>query len=272
LLSLTPDGTPLLGETHEVRGLWSCAAVWVKEGPGIAKSVAEWMVHGESEIDLHSSDIARFWEYQKTREHVRARPSEGFNKTYGIAPRGEQWASNRDLRLPPFHEREKELGAVFFEAAGWERPQWDESNAPLLEEYADRINPREAEWDARWWSPIINAEHLAMRDRAAMFDLTAFCVCAVVGPGALDSVQRVAMRQMDVKHGKVVYTPVLTPRGGFRSDLTIMRISDDHFRVVTGGAHGMADLKWFRDHASDAQVVDLTSSWCTLGLWRPRAP
>ena len=80
------------------------------------------------------------------------------------------------------------------------------------------------------------------------------------------------MRQMDVKHGKVVYTPVLTPRGGFRSDLTVMRIADDHFRVVTGGAHGMADLKWYRDHAGpDAQVIDLTSSWCTLGLWGPRA-
>jgi glycine cleavage system aminomethyltransferase T len=105
-----------------------------------------------------------------------------------------------------------------------------------------------------------------------MFDLTAFCVFDVVGPGALESVQAVSMRQMDVKHGKVVYTPVLTPRGGFRSDLTIMRLADDHFRVVTGGAHGMADLKWFRDHlAGDAQVFDLTSSWCTLGLWGPRA-
>jgi glycine cleavage system aminomethyltransferase T/electron transfer flavoprotein alpha/beta subunit len=77
---------------------------------------------------------------------------------------------------------------------------------------------------------------------------------------------------MDVKHGKVVYTPVLTPRGGFRSDLTVMRIADDHFRVVTGGAHGMADFKWYRDHAGPgAEVIDLTSSWCTLGLWGPRA-
>src|SRR3954464_5347754 len=146
LLSLTPDGMPLLGETHEVRGLWSCAAVWVKEGPGIAKAVAEWMTHGESEIDLHSSDIARFWDLQKTRAHIRARTSEGFNKTYGIIHPSEQWASNRALRLPPFHAREQSLGAVFFEAAGWERPQWYESNAPLLEEYADRINRREAEW------------------------------------------------------------------------------------------------------------------------------
>ena len=87
-----------------------------------------------------------------------------------------------------------------------------------------------------------------MRDRAAMFDLTAFCIFDVTGPGALDLVQRVAMRQMDVPIGRVVYTPVLTPGGGFRSDLTIMRLDDETFRVVTGGAHGMADLKWFADH------------------------
>jgi glycine cleavage system aminomethyltransferase T len=111
-----------------------------------------------------------------------------------------------------------------------------------------------------------------MRDRAAMFDLTAFCVFDIVGPGALECVQTVSMRQMDVKLGKVVYTPVLTHRGGFRSDLTVMRLGEEHFRVVTGGAHGMADLKWYADHApADAQVVDLTSSWCTLGVWGPRA-
>jgi glycine cleavage system aminomethyltransferase T len=227
------------------------------------------MVEGEPEIELQSSDVARFHECQKSVAHVKARASEHFNKTYGIVHPGEQWESDRPARLSPFYERARDLGAVFYETAGWERPHWYESNAGLVEEYG--VERREAEWDARWWSPVINAEHLAMRDRAAMFDLTAFCVFDVVGPGALDSVQRVAMRQMDVKHGKVVYTPVLTPRGGFRSDLTIMRLSDDHFRVVTGGAHGMADLKWFRDHATDAQVVDLTSSWCTLGLWGPRA-
>ena len=274
LLSLTPDGMPLLGETPEVRGLWSCAAVWVKEGPGIAKSVAEWMVHGESEIDLHSSDIARFWDHQKTRAHIRARTGEGFNKTYGIIHPSEQWASNREVRLPPFYTREQELDAVFFEAAGWERPHWYESNAPLLEEYGDRINLRKAEWDARWWSPIINAEHLAMRDRAGMVDLSAFTIFDVLGPGALEAVQRTAMRQMDVPVGRVVYTPVLTPGGGFKADLTIMRLDDEVFRVVTGGAHGPADFKWFRDHLpadGSAQISDLTSGWTTLGLWGPRA-
>jgi glycine cleavage system aminomethyltransferase T/glycine/D-amino acid oxidase-like deaminating enzyme len=270
LLSLTPDTLPILGETPEVRGLWSAAAVWVKEGPGVGRALAEWMVEGEPEIDLQASDIARFHEPQKTVAHVRARASEAFNKTYGIVHPGEQWGSDRDVRLSPFWHRERDLDAVFYEVAGWERPHWYESNRPLVEEF--EVADREAEWDSRWWSPIINAEHLAMRDRAAIFDLTAFCIFDIVGPGALESVQRVAMRQMDVKLGKVVYTPVLTPRGGFRSDLTIMRLGDDQFRVVTGGAHGMADLKWFRDHlVGDAQIFDLTSQWCTLGLWGPRA-
>jgi glycine cleavage system aminomethyltransferase T/glycine/D-amino acid oxidase-like deaminating enzyme len=274
LLSLTPDGLPILGETPEVKGLWSAAAVWVKEGPGVGRALAEWMVEGESEIDLQASDVSRFYEHQRSIAHVRARAAEGFNKTYGIVHPGEQWASNRDVRLSPFHARERELEAVFFEAAGWERPHWYQSNRPLLDEFGDQIADREAEWDSRWWSPIINAEHLAMRDRAAIFDLTAFCVFDVVGPGALDTVQRVSMRQMDVKLGKVVYTPWLTPGGGFRSDLTVMRLGDEHFRVVTGGAHGMADLKWLADHLPEdgtAQVFDLTSSWCTLGLWGPRA-
>jgi glycine cleavage system aminomethyltransferase T/glycine/D-amino acid oxidase-like deaminating enzyme len=274
LLSLTPDSLPILGETPEVAGLWSAAAVWIKEGPGVGRAVAEWMVLGEPEIDLQASDIARFYEHQKSLAHVKARASESFNKTYGIVHPAEQWGSNRNVRLSPFHERERELGAVFYEAAGWERPHWYDSNRALLEEYGDRLTEREAEWESRWWSPIINAEHLAMRDRAAMFDLTAFCVFDIVGPGALQCVQRVSMRQMDVKLGKVVYTPVLTPNGGFRSDLTVMRLGEDHFRVVTGGAHGMADLKWYADHLPEdgsAQIFDLTSSWCTLGLWGPRA-
>ena len=270
LLSLTADGLPLLGETPEVHGLWSVAAVWVKEGPGVGRAVAEWMTHGESEIDLQSSDIARFYDIQKTPENVKGRSAEGFNKTYGIVHPGEQWESNRQLRVSPFYDRERELGAVFFESAAWERPQWFESNAPLVEEYG--IQRREHEWDARWWSPIINAEHLAMRDRAAIFDLTSFVIFDVFGPGALESVQKVAMRQMDVKPGRFVYTPVLWPAGGFKSDLTIMRMADDRFRVVTGGAHGMADKKWFTDNLiGDAAVEDLTSSWCTLGLWGPRS-
>ena len=274
VLSVTFDGLPLLGETPEVRGLWSAAAVWVREGPAVGRTLAELMVEGDSEIDIHACDVARAHPRQRSRAHVVARANEGFNKMYGIVHPAEQWESDRGARLSPFHERERALGAAFVETAGWERPNWYQSNAPLLDEYGDRIAAREAEWESRWWSPIINAEHLAMRDRAAIVDLTAFCVFDVTGPGALDAVQRIAMRQCDVAIGRVVYTPVLTPGGGFRADLTIMRLADDVFRVVTGGAHGMSDLKWFSDHlAADgsAQISDQTSAWTTLGLWGPRA-
>ena len=114
-----------------------------------------------------------------------------------------------------------------------------------------------------------------MRDRAAMFDLTAFCVFDIVGPGALECVQRVvdAPDGRQARQGRL-HAGARRPRGGFRSDLTVMRLGDEHFRVVTGGAHGMADLKWYRDHLpadGSAQIFDLTSSWCTLGLWGPRA-
>ena len=274
LLSLTPDGAPILGETPEVKGLWSAAAVWIKEGPGVGRAVAEWMTDGLPEIDLGHSDIARFYPHQRTREHIRARTSEAFNKTYGIVHPSEQWSSDRSSRLSPMYADEVARGAMFFETAGWERPHWYESNARLLEEYGDRVMPREHEWDSRWWSPIINAEHLAMRDRAGIVDLTAFAIFDVVGPGALDAVQRIVVAQADVSLGRVIYTPVLDERGGFRSDLTVMRLAHDRFRVVTGGAHGMVDLKWFADRMpsdGSAQVVDLTSAYSTIGLWGPRA-
>ena len=272
ILSLTPDGMPILGETPEVKNLWSCAAVWIKEGPGTGKSVAEWMVLGESEIDINASDIARFHEHQKTWDHVRSRTGEGFIKTYGIIHPNEQWAGNRNIRLSPYYDQEKALDAVFFETVGWERPWWYESNAGLVEKFGDAVMPRTGEWESRWWSPIINAEHLQMRETAGIVDLTAFAIFDIVGPGALASVQQTAVRQMDVAVGRVVYTPILGINGGFKSDLTIMRLGKDHFRVVTGGAHGMADLKWFRDHlAEGASIVDLTSSWTTLGIWGPKA-
>ena len=272
LLSLTPDGYPILGETPEVKGLWSAAAVWIKEGPGTARAVAEWMTHGNPEIDLGHSDIARFYPHQRTRAHVKARTSEAFNKTYGIVHPAEQWSSGRGVRLAPMHHSQQALGAVFFETAGWERPHWYESNAGLVEKFGDACMPRENEWDSRWWSPIINAEHLQMRETAALVDLSAFAIFDVVGPAALAAVQQIIVAQADVKVGRVVYTPVLDSRGGFRSDLTVMRLAHDHFRVVTGGAHGMADKKWFADRMPEgATVVDVTSAYTTIGIWGPKA-
>jgi glycine cleavage system aminomethyltransferase T/glycine/D-amino acid oxidase-like deaminating enzyme len=270
LIALTPDGMPLVGETPEVRGLWSAAAVWVKEGPATGKCVAEWMVHGEPSIDIAQSDISRFHAHQKTRQHTKRRAFEAFPKTYGIVHPAEQYLSDRPLRPSPMHAWHMAHGAEFFEVAGWERPQWFGANAGLVEHYGVQSRPNE--WDARWWSPITNAEHLAMREHAGIFDLSSFAIFDVVGPGALEGVQRVAVRQMDVPVGKVVYTPVLSEVGGFKSDLTIMRLGERVFRVVTGGAHGMSDLKWFRDNLpDDGAIVDQTTAFTTIGVWGPRA-
>jgi glycine cleavage system aminomethyltransferase T/glycine/D-amino acid oxidase-like deaminating enzyme len=275
LLSLTPDAMPVLGETPEVRNLWSAAAVWIKEGPGIAQLIAEWMTYGYPRIaDPHSSDIARFYPHEKTEHHIYARCAEHFNKTYGIVHPREQWASQRDMRRSPFFAREEALGAVFFDARGWERPQWFESNADLLERYPDRCRPRPHEWDARWWSPITNAEHLHLRDHVGMVDLTAFNEFDIEGPGALDYLQYMTVNSVNVPVGRSVYTPLLTPDGGFRADLTILRLADDHFRVVTGAFDGGRDKYWFtRNLPADGSVTftDRTSGMCTIGVWGPKA-
>jgi glycine cleavage system aminomethyltransferase T/glycine/D-amino acid oxidase-like deaminating enzyme len=282
LISMTPDGHPTIGETPEVAGLWAIAASWIKEGPGIGRAAAEWMTGGTPEIDIHESDISRFYPHQRTTAHVTARAAEAFNKMYGIVHPSEQWESGRPTRLSPAHERTRELGAVFFETAGWERPFWYESNAGLLDRYSGRLMPRSGEWESRWWSPIINAEHLAMRDSSALIDLSAFAVFDIAGPDALAAVQYLSVAQMDVAPGRVVYTSLLDEAGGFRADLTIMRLATDKFRVVTGGATGMMDLKWIIDHIASlpsdgflgnqgAAVTDVSSAWTTLGLWGPKS-
>jgi glycine cleavage system aminomethyltransferase T/glycine/D-amino acid oxidase-like deaminating enzyme len=272
LISMTPDGHPLLGEMPEVRGLWSAAASWIKEGPGCGRAVAELMSGRVTTVDVHEADAARFYPCQRTVAHVRARAREGFNKMYGIVHPAEQWESSRPVRISPVYERERELGAFFYETAGWERPHWYAANEPLMARYAGRLTERQAEWESRWWSPVINAEHLAMRDACAMVDLSAFAVLEISGPGALEAAQTLAVAQMNVAIGRVVYTSWLDENGGFRADLTVMRLDRDRFRVVTGGATGMSDAKWIRDHLPpDASLADLTSAWTTIGLWGPRA-
>src|SRR5271165_5443850 len=272
LISMTPDGHPLLGEMPEVKGLWSAAASWIKEGPGCGRAVAELMSGKVPTVDVHEADVARLYPSSRATGFVRARAAESFNKMYGIVHPAEQFESARPLRTGPLYERTRELGAVCYETARWERPHWYASNEPLLETYAGRLMERPAEWESRWWSPIINAEHLAMRDACGLVDLSAFTVLDVTGPGALAGLQALAVAQLDVPVGRVVYTSLLDERGGFKSDLTLMRLGSQHFRIVTGGATGMTDAKWIADHLpDDAHLSDVTSAWATLGLWGPCA-
>lgn len=273
LLSLTPDAHPVLGETAEVANLWSAAAVWIKEGPGAARLLAEWITHGHPRLcDPHESDVSRFQPHERTRRHVRARAREHFNKTYGIVHPREQWESCRDMYRSALHVRTEALGAVYYEARGWERPQWYESNADLLDRY--RIAERPHEWDRRWWSPIIEAEHLHLREKAGVVDLGAFQIFDVTGPGALAWLETMAANACDRPPGTSIYTPLLTPDGGFRADLTIQRLAADRFRVVTGAFDGARDAAWFRKHLPDEDSVhfeDLSAGICALGVWGPGA-
>ncbi len=274
LLSLTPDAMPCLGEIPEVRNLWSAAAVWVKEGPGMAQVVAEWMTHGYPRvIDAHASDIARFYEQEKSDEHIWARSEEHFNKTYGIVHPSEQWESRRNLQVSPYYSRQQDLGAMFFSARTWERPQWYTSNADLVERYG--LEEREVEWDNRWWSPITIGEHLNLRENAGMVDLSAFHVYELEGPGAVAFAEYLAVNKVDKPVGSSVYTPWLTPDGGFHSDLTMMRMAEDRVRIVTGVFDGGRDSFWIKKHLpADGSVTftDLTLDTTTLGVWGPNAP
>ena len=276
LLSQTPDGGPLLGPLQDVEGLWSAAAVWIKEAPAIGEAIAQWMTRGWSDIDLHESNVNRFYEYGTSKKFVKNRSDEGYRKIYGIVHPSEQWQSSRPLRTSAFYDRQDDLDARFFEAAGWERPQWFESNRDLLTEYnselADLTRPNE--WDSRWWSPIILAEHLHMRDNVAMVGDMGFTIFDLVGPGATEFAERMAVGRMDVDVGKSVYTPILAENGGFVSDLSIVRVGENRYRVITGGGMGGPDKSWFRSHLPEdgsVQLIDQTSSLCTLGVWGPDA-
>ena len=276
LLSVTPDGAPLLGPLQDVDGLWSAAAVWIKEAPAIGEALAQWMTRGWSDIDLHSSNVNRFKEWGTSREFVKDRAHEGYRKIYGIVHPSEQWQSSRPLRTSAFYHRQDDLDARFFQAGGWERPQWYDSNEDLVRRYNEELDGllRANEWDSRWWSPVILGEHLHMRDKVAMVGDMGFAIFDLLGPGATEYAEKMAVGRMDVDVGKSVYTPVLAPNGGFVSDLSIVRMGENHYRVITGGSVQGPDKAHFRSHLPEdgsVQLVDRSSQLCTLGVWGPDA-
>ena len=273
LFSFTNDGFPVLGESPDVRGFWSAQAVWITHAGGVGKAVAEWIVNGEPTTDLRECDILRFHPHAHSRPYVRASAAQQYREVYDIIHPLQQMDRPRNLRLTPFHARQNELGAVFFENAGWERPQWYDSNAGLLDSLSVAGTSRDG-WEAREWSATVAAEHAAARARVAMFDLTPFAKFEISGPGSLAALQRLATNQMNKPVGTITYTSMLTPSGGIKCDLTITRLGDDGFLVVTGGAMGLHDLEWIQSHLPDdgsATVTDISSAQCCVGLWGPSA-
>ena len=272
VFSFTPDGAPLIGESPDVAGFWLAEAVWVTHSAGVARSVAQLLVDGRSELDLHGCDVARFEEVQLAPEYVRETSAQNFVEVYDILHPLQPKVSPRDLRVSPFHARQKELGAVFLEAVGWERPHWYEANAHLVDQLpAEWTPPARDDWSAQFWSPIAAAEAWKTRTAVAMYDMTPLKRLEVSGPGALDLLQRLTTGSMDKSVGAVTYTLALDDAGGIRSDLTVARLGEQLFQI---GANGNLDLDYLRRQApadGSVQVRDITGGTCCIGLWGPRA-
>ena len=180
--------------------------------------------------------------------------------------------SPRNLRVSPFHARQEELGAVFLEGAGWERPHWYEANAALLADLpAEWTPPQRDAWSAQFHSPIAAVEAWRTREAVAMYDMTPLKRLEVSGPGALALLDRLTTGKMDKSVGAVTYTLALDEAGGIRSDWTVARLGRDRFQV---GANGPLDLDYLnRQLPADGtvQVRDITGGTCCIGVWGPLA-
>ncbi len=280
LLSVTADAGSLIGESPEVRGFWLCEAVWVKDGPGCARLCAEAMVNGKTQVDMHSFDISRFYPHQKEKEYVKTRAFENSQTIYtpAVHPR-EPYITQREMFVSPFYEREKELGGHFEnEVAGWERALAYISNREKLDKYIKEVPSRENEWDTRHVPyDVANAEHLAMSNSVGMINLSHFPIMDIKGPDAEKMLEYLSVAKVggNTPEGKVIYTNFLDEDGGVHADLTISRLGNDSYRVVTGGADGNRDWVTLRNYRDDnglnADINIRTHDIATLGLWGPKA-
>ncbi|HEV2092071.1 MAG TPA: FAD-dependent oxidoreductase [Rubrobacter sp.] len=268
LFSFTPDGGSLLGESGEVRGFWMAEAIWVTHAAGAARMIAEWMTDGAPGIDPSTVDVHRFDSFQKSPSYVLARSSQSFQEVYDIIHPQQPMEEPRPLRTSPFYIRQRELGAYFLEASGWERPQWYGANDSLLAEYEV---PEMEEWAGRYWSPIVGAEHLATRERVALFDMASLKKVEVTGPGALGLLQKLNTNELDKPPGSVTYTLMLDGKAGVRSDITVARLEENHFQL---GLNGPRDIEWMERHLPEdgsVQIRDISGGTCCVGVWGPQA-
>jgi 4-methylaminobutanoate oxidase (formaldehyde-forming) len=270
--AFTPDGEFILGEAPEVGGYFVAAgfcAHGIAGAGGAGRILADWIVDGEPGLDLWHMDVRRFGAQYRSRRLVTERAREVYASYYDIRYPGQERATGRSLRLSPVHGRLRELGAVFGEKAGWERPNWFEPNAA-----AGRAALRPRGFAGRAWSPAIEAEHVAARERAALFDETSFAKLDVVGPGAAALLQRLCDNDVDRPAGTVTYTAMLNGRGGIECDFTVTRLAADRFRIVTGSAFGTHDRAWIARHLppdGSVHLHDVTGALACLGLFGPRA-
>ncbi|MCG6858323.1 MAG: FAD-dependent oxidoreductase [Salaquimonas sp.] len=277
LLQVTTDGGSSIGESQKVRGLWYAVAIWVKDAPGMAKLVADWMTDGRTHIDHHAIDYSRFYPHQTEEQFIHDRCTETAMKIYNPAvhPR-EPFSKGRNVRRSPFYEREKELGGYFMELGGWERAHGYAANEHLLEKYGNKVPVRENEWDNRHFWRVSNAEHLAMSEDCGIVNLSHFAIYDVEGPDHVALMEWLCAARIggDNMVGKGIYTHFLDDEGMVRADLTVIRMAD-RCRVIDGADAGPRDFNYLKrvaeDKGYDVTVTDVTDQYVTIGIWGPNA-
>ena len=269
--SFTPDGNFILGEAPEVRGIFVAAgfnAFGIASGGGAGMALAEWIARGEPPYDLWPVDIRRFGKNHLDIDWVRTRTLEAYSKHYTMAWPFEEFSSGRPLRRSPLYATLKAEGAVFGEKLGWERPNW----------FADASRGEKAEdaysYGRQNWFAAVGREHEAARERVALFDQTSFAKFIMIGRDAEAALSWICANDVAKAPGSLTYTQMLNARGGIECDLTVARLAEDKFYIVTGTGFATHDFDWISRNIPeglDARLIDITSQNAVFSLMGPRA-
>ncbi len=269
--SFTPDGNFIIGEAPELRNFFVGAgfnAFGIAAGGGAGMALAEWVRAGEPPYDLWAADIRRFGRPHFDTDWVRTRTVEAYGKHYTMAWPHEEHSSGRPCRKSPLYEELAGQGACFGEKLGWERPNW----------FADTARGEVAKDDYSFgrqnWFSAVAREHMAVREAAVLFDITSFAKFSLKGPDACAALNWIAANNVDKPVGSLVYTQMLNDRGGIECDLTVARVSEDEFYIVTGTGFATHDFDWISRNIPDGmncQLFDITSSNAVLSLMGPNA-
>jgi 4-methylaminobutanoate oxidase (formaldehyde-forming) len=267
--AFTSDGDFIMGEAAEVKKFFVAAgfcAHGIAAGGGVGKMMAEWIVEGAPSLDLWRLDIRRLGNHHRSRKYVEDRAIEVYAHHYAMSWPYEEMQSARPMRTSPLYSRLKKMRAVFGEKSGWERPNWF---APKNVPPKDKLG-----WGLPNWFEYVGREHEAVRTKAGIIDQTSFGKVEIKGPGALDFLQKMTDNQMDRPVGSVAYTQLLNEKGGIECDLTVSRVRENLFYLVTGTAFIKHDYAWLERHLpqdGSLSIADVTSARSCLTLCGPRS-
>jgi 4-methylaminobutanoate oxidase (formaldehyde-forming) len=271
---ITPDSRPLLGPVPGVPGFWVAAGLshtGFGAGGAIGEIVAEWLVEGEPPYDVSEMNVRRFGPVFEDRAYAAERARESYRYYYMLRYPHDENESVRERRLSPLDGRCRALGGVFGEKNGWERVNYFAPGRPGRRAGADQ---RAWGWGRPAFFDLVGGEHRAVREHAGLLDMTSFGKIEVTGRGAAAFLQRLADNDVGKPPGSVVYTQLLNPRGGIEADLTVVRLAEDRFRVVTGSGFVPGDLGWLRMHLprdGSVEIRETTDELAVIGLWGPAA-